>query len=369
MTTTAVKVGDRIPDVPHLTPLLPLDTRVASSRGGGTTFTLVAPRSWSGDGGGSPADPYYMNQSLYVRRLGDGLDQFEIPKESERRFRWRLRDTALGAADRSGVNLRPVNDMLNAIGATEPIFEEGGIVVNNTDLATLPEGSVFYQGHPDKPEWMIVWEVGRGGQHHQIMGNASRREGGIRTIHTLPGYTPAPAEPPAEEAVLNNIRARAWKIGRQYAQSAGWCGVFGQCLDSLGINESDIKDLGALPYSNGDQVDRDSAARVPEGSLLFWKWRNSDGFALYQRDDTMTRVAARTRRVWGTADDNENSHGHMTVCQVPGEEMSMEVPGHIVQRMPEGVTYHRAGYTTVRVTGDGHTPDHWSNYVVTGWPL
>jgi hypothetical protein len=368
MSITAVRPNERIPDVPHLTPILPIDTTVSTARGGGTAFTLVAPRTWA-QNGGAPADPYYMNQSLYVRRLGDGLDELTLPKDSARRYLWRLRDTALGAADRSGVNLRPVVDLCNAIGATEPLFEEGGVVVNNTDIQALPEGTVYYQGHPDKPEWMIVWEVGPGGHHHQLMGRASKREGGIRTIHTLPGFTPAPSEPPAEEAVLNTIAARAWKEGKKISQQSGWCGVYGQCLDSLMINESDIKSLGVLPFSNGDQVDRDGAHNVPEGSLLYWAWRDGHGFGVYQRDDTMTRVAARTRKVWGVAGDTENSHGHMIVAQVPGEAMSMPVQGHILQAMPDGVNYHRNGYTTPRVKGDGNGIDTWGHYVVTGWPL
>lgn len=368
MSITAARVGERIPDVPHLTPILPISTQVTTSRGGGTVFTLVAPRTWD-QNGGSPADPYYMNQTLYVRRIGDGLEAIDIPKDSARRFRWRLRDTALGAADRSGVNLRPVNEMLAAIGATEPLFEEGGIVVNNTDIQSLPEGTVYYQGHPDKPEWMVVWEVGRGGQHHQILGRSARREGGIRTLHTLPGWTPGEVEPPAEEAVLNDIAARAWRHGKRAQQNAGWCGVFNQCLDSLAINENDIKALGVLPHANGDQVDRDHAAGVPEGALLFWRWRTGDAFAVYQRDDSMTRVVARTRRVWGYRDDEENSHGHMIVCQLPGEEMSMDVTGSLLQQMPEGVTFRRHGYTTPHRRGDGHAIDPWSNYTVTGWPL
>jgi hypothetical protein len=368
MSITAVRPNERIPDVPHLTPILPINTRVSNSRGGGTVFTLVAPRTWE-QGSGAPADPYYMNQSLYVRRIGDGLDELTIPKDSARRYLWRLRDTALGAADRSGVNMRPVLDLCTAIGATEPLFEENGVVVNNTDIAALPEGTVYYQGHPDKPEWMIVWEVGPGGHHHQVMGRASKREGGIRTIHTLPGFVAPAPEPPAEEAVLNSIAAKAWREGKRISHNSGWCGVYGQCLDSLMINETDIRNMGVLPFSNGDQVDRDNAARVPEGSLLYWAWRDGAGFGVYQRDDSMTRVAARTRRIWGVAGDTDNSHGHMIVARVADGEMSMAVRGDILQAMPEGVTYHRNGYTTPHVIGEGSGIDTWGHYVVTGWPL
>lgn len=367
MFTTAT-VGQRIPDVPHLTPLLPVGTQVNTHRNGGTRFALVAPRTWDMNGG--PADPYYMNQKLFLTRLGDGLDELTIPKDSARRFRWRLRDTALGAADRSGVHMGPVLNLCAAIGATEPLFEEGGVLTNRTDLDALPEGTVYYQGHPDKPEWLNVWEVDQHGTHHQIMGRGSHREGCIRTIHTLPNYTPIAPEAPAEEAVIADISARAWREGKKWQTTAGWCGVFNQCLDSLAINEEDVRDMGALPFRAGDQVDRDRAARVPEGSLLFWRWRNDAGFAVYQRDDTMTRVTARTRRIWGYGDDNENSHGHMTVAQVPGEEMAMEVRGSILQQMPEGVEFHRSGYTaTHRVGDDDYRIDTWGNYIVTGWPL
>lgn len=370
MTVTA-HVGDRIPDVPHLTPLLPLNTRVTTSQhGGGTAFTLVAPRTWA-QNNEQPADPYYMNQKLFLHRLGGDLDELALPKESARRFRWRLRDTALGAADRSGVSIGPVLSLCSAIGATEALFEEGGIVTNNTDLQTLPEGAVFYQGHPDKPEWMNVWEVGPHGTHHRIMGRGGHREGGIRTIHTLPGWVVPEPEPPAEESVLHQIAARAWKEGARISRSSGWCGVYGQCLDSLMINEHDIKAVGALGYSVGDQVDRDSASKVPQGALLYWRWRNGNGFAVYQRDDSMTRVAARTRRVWGYGDDDENSHGHMIVAALPDAMDSISIPvmGTMLQHMPEGVRFHRQGYTNLRVTGDGSDIDTWGNYIVTGWPL
>jgi hypothetical protein len=158
-------------------------------------------------------------------------------------------------------------------------------------------------------------------------------------IHTLPGFVDGEGEPPAATKTLAEIALKAWRVGKVYKKRQSWCSVFETTLYALGIDESIVTtETGESAAGPGDELSKEQAAALPEGSLLWWAWRNGVGAAVYRRDNT-ARNKARTRRVWGTNDDGENSHERMIVVSTPSEGTVWNVSARALALMPDGVRF------------------------------
>jgi hypothetical protein len=154
-----VRIGERFPDPLHNGISVPVDSVVSTLNRNGPLYRLVAPMCWlAGDGKGQRLDGFHLNTLLWLKQLPSG-EEMELPALSTTQFRWRLRDAALASAERSGVNTRPVIEMCQQFGADVPMLRPGEVVANRIDLAALPVGSVYYSGHPAKPDMLDVWEV------------------------------------------------------------------------------------------------------------------------------------------------------------------------------------------------------------------
>ena len=361
------KVGEHFPDVSHRSDLLPVESVVGVTRSRGDTFTQVAPRTWVGGYHQGLIDPFYLQQSLYLQNLA-GQEGVEVPPESATEFRWRLRDTALAAGERSSVSIRPIAAMCAEFGADKPLFRVGGIVSSKHDLSDLPVGTVVYAGHPDVPAYLNVWEVGRDKALVHLMGPlAHRPEGRAMTIHSMPGETQVPEEPPATEEELARIALRAYRIGQTYQKRQNWCGVFANCLDGLGINDKMLSIIGVNTKGPGDELTRDEIGLMPQGTILWHRWRHGQAFAVYLRDDG-ARGRARTRRLFGWNDPGANNHDLMTVVSTPTEPMAWTIAGYIALHMPDGTVLRGVEEFTLDAESRRRV-ESWRTYAVESVPL
>lgn len=366
---TTVARGDVLPDVPHFGGALPLGTEVSNHRNseGYHVYLNEVPQTWTRRGIDDHWDWYVLSQPLYLR----SDTEIVLPQETAREFRWRLRDSALGAAERSGVNIGAVRDMCREFGAGEPLLRVGGTVQNATDLKTLPSGSQVYLGHPDKPDLLQVWEIDEYTNMVNIFGGMQSRPAGAPVvIHSIPGVVEAPqAEAPVSEVEWANIAMRAWQVGKVYKNRQGWCGVFEYMLQSLGITAESVKAGDGTITSVGETVDKETAAKLPEGSILFHKWRtDSTRWAMWIRDDSATNKA-RTRLLV-SRDAEESSHDVMTVAYRPDATWLLHVEGHMMAQMPNGVMYRRYGYNDSQPLTEERRQRliSYHTYSITGWP-
>ena len=360
---TTVKRGDPFPDIPHRGDLLPIGSQISTSPGG-ELLLLQAPRTWTLRD--SMMDPYVYSFPLYLR---SDLE-VTLPQESVEAFRWRVRDMALGAAERSGVAMPPVHAMAVEFGAPRPLFTVGGVVSNGWDIKQLPVGTIVYSGHPDLPNLMNVWEADGTKQMKHVMGvRGERANGQPVTIHSMPGNHMGEPMPVSSDAVLNEAALRAWRVGKAYKKQQNWCSVFENCLKALGITEQSIGDTSP-GHGPGDELEWEQVAALPEGSILFWSYRNHQAYSVYVRDDG-ARNRAKTRRVWGWNDNGENSHDRMIVAQTPEEPMAWNCPGWALSSMPANVTFrHRHEVApTVLTEENRHTVELWNYYAIGGFPV
>lgn len=363
---STVKVGDQFPDVAHRSDLLPVGSCISTARSRGERYDQVAPRVWT-DRGKTMIDSYYLSTPLFVQQMGERTEVV-LPPESASNFRWRLRDTALGAGERSGVALGAIQRMCAEFGADTPLFTVGGVVTSRTDIVRLPVGSVIYVGHPDLPKLLNVWEITDGGQmSHRLGPAAGLRTGMPVTIHSIPGYLRPPEEEPASEEALARIALRAFRIGKVYQSKQNWCSVFNRCLDGLGINDAMLTSIGAVMSGPGDELRKEQVAGLPEGSVLWHRWRGDQGFAVYVRDDG-ARGRSKTRRLFGYGDDGSNTHDLMTVVSTPQEPMAWSVTGQQALHFPLGTVLRGVQQFTLTEESRG-TLLTWHTYTVLSVPL
>lgn len=359
-----IKPGQVVPDVLHHDEALTDPKIRVGTYAGQDHIRRDAPRAWSN--GGSQLDQYYLlGQPMWLSGT-----EVEIGYDSAEVFRWRLRDTARGAAERSGVSQRYVLDMCTAFGAGAPLLYVGGLVSSVEDMKHLPDGSVLYNGHPDQPKFLSVYEWAEGELHH-LLGPEGRPQGVPMTIHTMPGMEDAkPDMTPADDITLSRIALRAWRVGKTYKNRHGWCGVFENCLAALGINHDTVSAAGTT-QGPGDELRDEQITRMPEGTLLWHSFRGGDGMAVYIRDDS-ARNMLKTRRLWGYNDNERNSNEIMTILSTPEEPMvGFNVAGVALRTMPEGTVYHRVGYDAIRTRGQDHQfgIEAWATYAITHFPI
>jgi hypothetical protein len=361
-----VKPGEHFPDLVHNGDLLPLGSMIAVGSRSGSTFEQVAPRTWVSPSGGDGMDAYYLNTAAFLYRT-EG-ESVALPLESVDAFRWRMRDSALGCAERQGIGISPVIQMVEAFGCGTTRFTEGGIVSSNVDIQQLPVGTVLYAGHPDVPKLMTVYEKKANGVLARILGTRDRAAGVPLTIHTLPGWSAPAPEVPADDETLTRMALRVFRVGRTYQKNNSWCGTFNTCMTSIGLTHQLLATIGATTHGPGDTLDRDSTALMPEGTILWHPWRSGAAFAVYIRDDS-ARNLSKTRRLFGWNDDGAHTHGHMTVVQTPDEPMAWRIHGSMVPHLPDGVTVRVNGYD--QVLNDavrGHIVNYY-DYQVRAWPV
>lgn len=361
-----VKPGEQFPDLIHHGDLLPLGTTVRIGHRNGAVYEQQAPRTWVDPSGGAPMDAYYLNGPNWLDRPVD-MTEVEIPLESVEAFRWRMRDSALGAAERSGIHINPIIEMCSAFGAGTARFTEGGIVSSNVDIQQLPIGTVLYSGHPDVPSQMTVFEK-KGHALTRILGTRDRQPGVPMTIYSIPGYTVPEPEVIADDDTLTRIALRVFRVGRAAQKNNGWCGVFNTCMTGVGITEQVLAKIGATTKGPGDTLDREQIALLPEGSILWWPWRSGQAFAVYIRDDS-ARGTSKTRRLFGWNDDGSNTHGHMHVVQTPDEPMAWRINGTMAQHLPDGVTLRVNGSNQVMSEGVRRHLVSYYDYAVQAWPV
>jgi len=360
-----VKPGELFPDLIHHGDLLPLGTTIRIGSRTGGRYEKRAPRTWVDSASSGGIDTYYLNGPNWLDQVD--TEQVEIPLESVESFRWRMRDSALGAAERSGVTIAPVIEMCNAFGAGNPRFTEGGIVSSNVDINQMPNGSVLYSGHPDVPSQMSVFEI-KNQMLYRILGTRDRQPGHPMTIYSLPGYTPPEPEVVADDDTLTRIALRVYRVGRTAQKNNSWCSVFNHCMTGVGITEQVLAKIGATTRGPGDTLDREQIALLPEGSILWWPWRSGKGFAVYIRDDS-ARGLTKTRRLYGWNDDGANTHGHMIVVQTPDEPMAWRINGAMAQHLPDGVFVRLHGTTQVLTDEVRRQMVYYYDYQVQSWPV
>jgi len=156
---TTVQPGTVFPDFAHLGHLIPEGQGISTyEQALDPRWEVVAPRVLRGVDYDRPVqpDPFYISAQVYLTRR---CDEIALPQETKEQFKWRIRDTALAAAERAGVHIDPVVEMVERFGAGLPTFREGDVVSNMHDIATLPQGTVLYFGHPSVSQSINVFEV------------------------------------------------------------------------------------------------------------------------------------------------------------------------------------------------------------------
>lgn len=361
------RVGDHFPDPVHNSQVLPIGSALAVSPGSREMFTLTAPNCWEVTG--HAVDSYYLHMVLLLRNL-PGAEEVELPQVSANQWRWQLRDAALSAAERNSVSIDPVLQMCREFDAPAPLLTPGQVVSNGHDLQQLPVGSIYYIGHPDRSKLLTVWQVGEMGRHARVLGSGERRAGQPVTVHSLPDFESPEPEPPADDKTWADIALRAWRVGRVFKKRQAWCSVFESTLASLGINDKTVVTAAGVgtQHGPGDTITWDQVRTLPEGSLLWWRWRNKTAAAVYVRDDRV-RNRAGTRRAWGYSDDEENSHDQMTVVKVPSEPIAWNVQGALLAHMPHGTRFFDQA-DNIEKALDRDTASHlssWNTYAVREW--
>jgi hypothetical protein len=368
-----IRIGDVVPDLLHHGRLLPVGTLIRY----GSIYKHVAPGVWRF------GDRFLTCMCQLTSRLvslPDERQEVTLPAESAAQFRWRLRDAAFGSAERSGVDLGPVQGLCEAFGAPTPRLTVGGLVSSHHEALFLPPGSLLYSGHPSYPERFGVFRVERrqpgsplsGSNLRHVFGHNEQRNGDPMTIYSAPDLPVPEEEEAAPEVELAAIALRAWRVGKVFKRRVSWCGSFENSLAALGIDDASVAVTGELPLGVGDEVTREQAALLPEGSLLYHRWRNGSSFAVYLRDNS-GRGTARTKRVAGYEDGRgDNSHEVMTVIRVPGEPMAWSFSGTDLDRLPDGVLYRpshevETSPTFLDAAARRLIESHWS-YLVCDWP-
>ena len=311
-------------------------------------------------------DPYYLNGPSWLREVPDH-ESVDIPLESVEQFRWRLRDAALGAAERSGIHIRPVIEMCSAFGATSPLFTVGGVVSSDADIRTLPDGTVFYTGHPDIPQSLSVFER-KDGVTTMLMGGRDRTAGQPTTIYSIPEFRSPEISEVADDDTLTRIALRAYRVGKTYQKNNSWCSVFDNCLVGLGITDKIFTTIGATTKGPGDTLTKEQVARMAEGTILWWPWRSGQAFAVYIRDDS-ARNRSKTRRLHGWNDDGGNTHDTMTVVQTPEEPMTWRMNGVMAVHLPDGVVLRLHGQNLPLDADLRRQLVSYYDYQIQGWPL
>ena len=174
----------------------------------------------------------------------------------------------------------------------------------------------------------------------------------------------------ADDEALTRLALRVFRVGKTYQRNNSWCSVYDNCLSGLGISDKLFASIGATAKGPGDVVDREGAALLPEGSILWHRWRSGQAFAVYVRDDGARNIS-RTRRLHGWNDDGGNTHGHMTVVQTPEEPMAWRINGAMAAHLPDGVTVRFNGTDTVMDDSlrSALASNYYIDFPVTGWPL
>ncbi len=366
-----VRVGQMIPDVLHNSPVVPIDSQVQLNYS--DFYRHEYPMVWRHARAKGLMDSYYLSSPLRLTQLPTKDDEFELPPMSEAEWKWRIRDSALSAAERSGIGFSVVEEMCAQFGAAEPKLHVGQVVSNGHDIAKLPTGTVVYSAHPDAIDVFRVWVVNNGMLTPMLGTPEGRPHGYPVVIHSIPEeqatlpLVPWP-EKPATLEELAAISMRAWRVGKVFKHRQSWCGVFETTLTALGIDDKTAELVKENVYGPGDVLDREHARMLPEGSLLWHVWRNRHAAAVYIRDDG-ARTKSRTRRVWGFNDDSENSHDVMTVVQTPDQEMVWRVNGGVLTRMPNGVVFVKDEVTTVLDDTERYNLHTWLQYTIRSFPV
>lgn len=365
MLISSVRVGEQFPDVLHHGRLLPPGSWIGQYHR--RQYVSVAPGVWAVGSNREPlADTYHLSTPMNLFALPEG-EEIPLPPETVTEFRWRMRDAALGAAERSGVRLPPVLRMAAQFGAPRPLFRPGGIVCSRTDLDALPDGTVFYTGHPEVSRSMTVYEK-RADRFVPVLGPERGLRSGIPvTLHEVPGYTPVDLGQPASKATLAAAALRAWRIGKVFQQQNSWCSVFETTLTMLGITTETTKVDGEAVLGPGDEVDEVQAGGLPEGSLLWWHYRNGRSFSVYRRVDT-ARNRARTKRIFGFEDSTDNAHSRMVVVKTPDEPMAWWVSANVLSRMPNGVRFSVDGSAEQELTDEVRRDLRYGSVAILSWP-
>jgi hypothetical protein len=333
-----IRIGDVVPDLLHHGRLLPVGTLIRY----GSIYKHVAPGVWRF------GDRFLTCMCQLTSRLvslPDERQEVTLPAESAAQFRWRLRDAAFGSAERSGVDLGPVQGLCEAFGAPTPRLTVGGLVSSHHEALFLPPGSLLYSGHPSYPERFGVFRVERrqpgsplsGSNLRHVFGHNEQRNGDPMTIYSAPDLPVPEEEEAAPEVELAAIALRAWRVGKVFKRRVSWCGSFENSL-----------------------------------AALYHRWRNGSSFAVYLRDNS-GRGTARTKRVAGYEDGRgDNSHEVMTVIRVPGEPMAWSFSGTDLDRLPDGVLYRpshevETSPTFLDAAARRLIESHWS-YLVCDWP-
>lgn len=363
------KVGDPYPDLLHQGTFLPLGAKVTTSSDR-RSFEQLAPGVWRSDLTGDFLHPYFTHLPFRLNFLPDGQEEVRLPGESTGAYLWRIRDAALSAAERSGVHLRPVEELAESIGATEPRFELGHLVGSAHDALKLPQGSLLYTGDPSYPKHFTVYKV-RDRRLVKMLGPDERQGGEPFTLYSAPGNLPAiPTEPEASEIDLAKLALKTWRLGKVWKRRQNWCGVFDTALDALGINDASIAATGETSKVVGDMVSRDQAALLPERTLLGWvSSRDPHRWVVFRRDNRHTRNTSRTVRVLGRDGETLNSTPNMLIIKLPNERMQWQVGGSVLQGMPRGTRY-----TAIRDGNEVHEldpdrpPHAWYHYRIVDLP-
>ena len=366
MLTTTVKTGQQIPDFLHNHRLLPPGSQINR---GGYHYTVDAPGVFSITNRNSHGDFSQNHWGLPFELAKLDADHLQLPEYDTETLLWRIRDAAISAAERSGVHLYPVIEMVDAIGCTTPRFRLGEVISNHHDMTYLPDKSVLYCGDPSKPGRFTVYRM-RNQALQPVLGMmANRQPGSPVVLYEAKGIDAAPSEvTPADKVEVARLALKAWRIGKRYKARQNWCGVFDETLSMLGIDDSVAETAGECGRTVGEILTKEQVAHLPVGTLLAWQFDRSDAVAVYRRvvAESVRNVSG-TRRIWGTDAAERNNHEQMTIIQMPGDQAHWRVNGRVINQCPPGVRFY-LNTDPANVMTTPHEVPYWQSYLVVEWP-
>ena len=359
MTDNALRVGDRLHTAAEYD-RLPVGTVVGPTHSSNDSYTKQSDGLYLSKRYGTAVSvsDFEMDGYNSIKELGSGQPALD----SLIQWQWRFRDNAYQSAEQAGVHRETVDKAMADLHLTDDMFPLGAGVKlasdRNKDL--LPIGSVVVQGEPERLADFGVFTRTPQGWTPVLGQRASHAGYPVTVISGEPAVWATTPGTEAEQSLVKQFKAKAWKIGYQVKVQHRWCESYESYMARVGLDESVLREVSFNGVTVGDKVNAGQAAGLPEGTVLRWVSRTgSDNFTWYIRDDA-SRVVAKTRPLFGHRSDGSalrSSASSMEVLWIPdGSQMHLvlryEDMEQVDGRLPAGTKIDAEDGTRFVVCGD-----------------
>lgn len=290
-------------------------------------------------------------------------------------YKARFKQAIITGANRNSVSTDTVNRALRDLecdGITGGITLGGPLL--GQDLEQLPVNSVVVFGDPGS-DTFTLWRKHENGQWVATLAGDGRlpETNNQRILVTAPGVegvwvAPTEAQTEAEAQAINEFKARAYRVGLRQKRAHGWCDVYDNIMESVGITREAITTSTVGGYRLGAIVQAEDAHTLPNGCVLY-SISDTNRFHLFIRDDAMTNMA-RTRLLVSGDGAGANYNRRMRLGsgnqRTPGDSLLPDEPSPLgtrlhMEQLPVGTQFMIG--TDQQNVWTITTPDHNNRFV------